>query len=162
MTNTQSACGSVETTVISVRFQTLGMGSAVNQKIQTDLSPATKNAWRLIVAKWGTDIAMLGGVGDKAHGQRKSCHNTLVDAKGKLIEGARALDVTPHGHVGSAAFIKLGNMIADWIWVNVPGATVQIWQNRIRSKAISGGVWRPYHGANRHDHHIHNSIGCNG
>ena len=155
-----SGCGSV--LLENPEFDIVSL--ADRQTIQNDLTDQTKNVWRAVVHQFPLKIELIGGVGDAAHAKRTSCHNVIKNAQGQIIEKAKALDIQPIGAVGSAEFIALGTRIADWLWANRVefGITVQIWQGRIRSIYKQNGAWRPYFGLNRHNKHIHISVGCNG
>jgi hypothetical protein len=158
-----AGCGSCE--LVEVDHPELNVATlADNQRVQSDLTPATKALWVALVKQFPKRIELIGGVGDAAHSKRKSCHNVLRDKTGRLVEGAKALDVQPIGVVGSAAFIAEGTRQVDWIWANraTNGCTVQIWQGRIRSVYKADGKWRIYTGINRHKKHHHNSVACAG
>ena len=63
---------------------------ADRQTIQADLTDQTKNVWRAVVHQFPLKIELIGGVGDSAHAKRKSCHNVVRDAQGRVIEIGRA------------------------------------------------------------------------
>jgi len=149
-------------TLIDPEFDVVAL--ADRQTVQRDLTPSTRQLWIDLVEKFPGQIDRIGGVGDSAHAKRKSCHNVLRDAHGKVIEGAKALDVQPIGTPGTAAFIALGKEQLDWIWANRAsnGCTVQIFRRRIRSIYKKNGAWRVYLGPNGHFKHHHNSVRCAG
>ncbi|NPU63395.1 peptidoglycan-binding protein [Bradyrhizobium sp. 83012] len=91
-----------------------------------------------------------GSVGDTSHSARKSDHNP--DAAGVV----HAIDIThdPRGGLDSYAF-------ADALLRRQDHRLLYVISNRRIGSGPSGpqpGVWRPYHGANAHDHHVHVSI----
>lgn len=89
-----------------------------------------------------------GTIGDEAHQQRKSDHNP--DDRGVVC----GLDVTndpAHGVVSR----RLAEAL---IAVKDPRLAYVISNRQIANPDIEGGKWRPYGGANPHDHHCHVSV----
>lgn len=94
-----------------------------------------------------------GSIGDPSHSARYSDHNPnsagVVRARdfthdpaggcdaGELAERVRVLAIKGHPALGPGAYV---------IW------------NRAIASATYGWVWRPYDGANPHDHHCHVSV----
>jgi hypothetical protein len=82
-----------------------------------------------------------GIMGDAAHQERKSDHND-----------GNAYDLTndPAHGVDCSALSKLV--------INDPRVTYVIWNRQIYNRARASEGWRPYTGANPHNHHMHVSI----
>lgn len=123
-------------------------------RMQSGLPPATQAAWRFAALTW-PGIVQITSWGDKAHEQRRSCHNTGQALDLRIAKGAKA---TP-------AETALGQQIADYFVANAAkhDARVVIFNSRIAS-ARRGWTWRPYGGPGRspHTNHVHVSIGCDG
>lgn len=94
-----------------------------------------------------------GAVGDAAHASRDSDHNPWVrDPPGPNV--VTAIDIThdPAHGFDSYAF-------ADWLRQSRDDRVKYVISNsRIFSATVSPWQWRPYHGANPHDHHVHVSV----
>ncbi len=90
-----------------------------------------------------------GSVGDSAHASRSSDHNPYIKDNG--IGVVRAIDIThdPRDGFDSYAFADMLRKNAD------PRIKYIISNRRI---ANPGESWRPYHGSNPHDHHVHISV----
>lgn len=90
-----------------------------------------------------------GSIGDEAHASRTSDHNPYIKDNGIGI--VRAIDIThdPRGGFDSYAF-------ADMLRKNADHRIKYIISNR--RIANPGDGWRPYHGSNPHDHHVHISV----
>lgn len=98
-----------------------------------------------------------GGIGDPAHSARSSDHNPCTCCR---VVCARDFTHDPAGGFDSYAF-------AEWLRARVvadpPEKRVKyvISNGRIFSgvgQSHPAGVWRPYRGKNRHDHHVHVSV----
>lgn len=91
-----------------------------------------------------------GSVGDTSHGARKSDHNP--DALGVV----HAIDLTHDPRNGFDSY-KFADMLLQR---QDPRISYIISNSRIGSGPSGDhpGIWRPYHGANSHDHHVHISI----
>lgn len=118
-------------------------------------------AWRLangldllrsqVNTKWpGRSKESDGSVGDTSHGARKSDHNP--DSRGVV----HAIDLTHDPRNGFDSY-KFADML---LATQDPRISYIISNSRIGSGPTGPqpGVWRPYHGANPHDHHVHISI----
>lgn len=85
-----------------------------------------------------------GSIGDAAHSARTSDHNP--DAHGVVA----AIDIT-HDPANGVD----GHVLATQLTVDPRAKYVifagNIWKARTKQ-------WEPYHGANRHDHHVHVSV----
>lgn len=104
------------------------------------VAPGVKAALRDANKAWpGRNHASDGTLGDAAHQKRKSDHNT-----------GDAVDITNDPAHGAD-----GNKIAAWA-IRDPRVKYVIWNRRIYNTARPG--WRPYHGANPHNHHVHISL----
>lgn len=93
-----------------------------------------------------------GTIGDAAHATRASDHNPWV--KDGLMGVVTAMDIThdPKGGFDSYAF-------ADMLRDNKDSRIKYIISNRrIANSLIDNWAWRPYNGANPHDHHVHISV----
>lgn len=97
-----------------------------------------------------------GSIGDANHASRTSDHNPWVtDPPGPNV--VTAIDIThdPKGGFDSYSFAE---------WLRTTGRDRRIKYFISNRKICSGGdgpdpwVWRPYHGANPHDHHVHISV----
>lgn len=90
-----------------------------------------------------------GTIGDPAHAASKSDHNPDV------LGFVNAMDVT---HDPASGF--LAGTLAEKLRVSRdPRIKYVIWNRRIFSSTVQPWVWRPYSGANPHDHHVHISVG---
>jgi len=93
-----------------------------------------------------------GGIGDAAHASRSSDHNPwLKDSKGKGIVTARDFTHDPKTGIDC-------NWLADTLVKNEdPRIKYIIWNKQIFNFEKSP-EWRPYHGINAHQHHLHLSV----
>ena len=97
-----------------------------------------------------------GTIGDAAHASRTSDHNPWVTDGGVGV--VTAMDIThdpAHGcDAGALAEAIRGSRDARVKYV--------IWNRRIANPLPIGGqppwAWRPYTGANPHNHHVHISV----
>lgn len=89
-----------------------------------------------------------GTVGDVAHSAVKSDHNP--NAAGVVL----ALDIT-HDPAGGCNCDLLAQSLVD---SRDPRIQYIIWKRRIINREVRPWVWRPYGGANPHDHHMHLSV----
>lgn len=104
------------------------------------VAPGVKAALRDANKAWPSrNRASDGTLGDAAHQKRKSDHNT-----------GDAVDITHDPGHGAD-----GNRIAAWA-IRDPRVKYVIWNRRIYNTAQPG--WRPYRGANPHNHHVHISL----
>ncbi len=106
-----------------------------------------------INSKWpNRSKANDGWLGDSAHQARKSDHNP--NARGVV----QALDITHDPAHGPDA----GNLAQALINSRDPRIKYVISNRRICASYATGGVaawtWRPYHGANAHEKHVHISV----
>ncbi len=93
-----------------------------------------------------------GGIGDEAHASRDSDHNPWVKDGGIGVVTARDFTHDPAGGVDSHA-------MAEQLRISRDHRIKYIISNRrICSSTVSPWSWRPYHGANPHDHHVHVSV----
>lgn len=106
-----------------------------------------------INAKWpGRDKSSDGTIGDASHSARESDHNPDTDGV------VKALDITndpKHGCVSED--------IAEALRLSHDPRIKYVISNRkiAASYAVNGEKaweWRPYHGANPHNHHCHISV----
>lgn len=90
-----------------------------------------------------------GTIGDTAHSARTSDHNP--NDEGIVC----ALDITndPAGGPVSHQLAETLRLSKD------PRIKYIISDRRICSSVVQPWVWRPYNGANPHDHHVHVSVG---
>ena len=84
-----------------------------------------------------------GSIGDQAHAARVSDHNPVNGV-------VHAIDVTHDPLTGVDGHVFSRALISD------PRAKYVIFAGEIWKARTK--VWEPYHGANRHDHHVHVSI----
>lgn len=93
-----------------------------------------------------------GSIGDEAHASRSSDHNPWV--KDGSMGVVTAIDIThdPAGGFNSYAFAEMLRLNRD------PRIKYVISNRRIVSSETSPWEWRPYHGSNPHDHHVHISV----
>lgn len=90
-----------------------------------------------------------GTLGDTAHAARKSDHNP--DER----DVVRAWDCTRDVVDG----IDVAERLAEWLRAGRdPRVKYVIFRRRIFSSDIAPWVWRPYSGANPHEHHVHVSV----
>jgi len=102
------------------------------------------------------DRAADGGIGDASHSARTSDHNPCACCR---VVCARDFTHDPAGGFDSYAF-------AHWLAERCakelePRVKYIISQGRIASgmgQRFPAGLWRPYTGRNRHDHHVHVSV----
>lgn len=93
-----------------------------------------------------------GGIGDAGHASRNSDHNPWVkDSKGMGVVTAR--DFTHDPKTGIDCNWLAGTLVKN----KDPRIKYIIWNKRICS-ALKGWEWRPYHGVNSHQHHLHLSV----
>jgi len=93
-----------------------------------------------------------GSIGDAAHASRSSDHNPWVVADGKGV--VTAIDVT-HDPAGGCDAERLAESLRA---ARDPRVKYVIWNRRIFSATVQPWQWRPYAGANPHDHHMHISV----
>ncbi len=93
-----------------------------------------------------------GTIGDPAHQSRESDHNAWVTDAGQGV--VTALDIThdPQHGVDSAAIAEALRVSRD------PRIKYLISMKRIASREKNNFAWRPYKGANPHDHHVRVSV----
>jgi hypothetical protein len=120
-------------------------------------------AWRIaeslrklrdeVNAKWPTrSKASDGSIGDEAHASRGSDHNPWV--KDGSVGIVTAIDITHDPKSGCDSYA-----LAEYLRATRDGRIKYIISNRrICSSEIKPWEWRPYHGANPHDHHVHISV----
>jgi lysophospholipase L1-like esterase len=114
----------------------------VNPPSSASPAPALVTLLAQIDARWpnrarGTD----GILGDAAHQQRLSDHNT-----------GDALDITSDAANGPPLDALAAALLRD------PRTHYVIWNRRIANVEIAGGTWRPYTGTSAHTDHLHLSI----
>ena len=125
------------------------------------------NRWRVAqsldkllkqVNEWapGRSKASDGSIGDDAHASRSSDHNPWITDEGVGVVTAR--DFT-HDPVKGCDCNKLVEMLRA---SHDPRIKYIIWNRRICASEAKGGqppwAWRPYTGANPHNHHMHVSV----
>jgi endonuclease G, mitochondrial len=97
-----------------------------------------------------------GGIGDAAHATRASDHNPWV--KDGAMGVVTAVDVTHDPANGCDA----GKLAAALVNSEDPRIKYVIWNRQMASSYPANGVaawtWRPYSGANPHNHHVHISV----
>ncbi len=99
--------------------------------------------------RWpGRRRASDGTVGDTAHAAGHSDHNP--DASGVV----HAFDLTHDPATGVDCNVLAAHLVA------ARDARVKyiIWNRQISNPTVQNGAWRPYHGKNPHDHHMHVSV----
>lgn len=122
-------------------------------------------AWRLaksivtlrdeVNARWpDRNKASDGTIGDAAHATRNSDHNPFVTVNG--IGVVRAFDIT-HDPSGGPSGDLLARHFAQMAKGGDKRVRYAIWERRIFNPSISMS-WRPYHGSNPHDKHVHLSV----
>src|SRR6185312_13154805 len=89
-----------------------------------------------------------GTIGDASHQSRKSDHDP--DSHGVVT----AIDIThdPKSGCDSYALAEVFRASRD------PRIKYVISNHRISSSEVDPWAWRPYHGVNPHDHHVHVSV----
>jgi hypothetical protein len=92
-----------------------------------------------------------GTIGDERHQSRSSDHNPWVRDGGEGVVTAMDLTHDPRGGFDSYKF-------ADMLKANADSRIKYIISNRRIWNPSVGDSWRPYHGANPHDHHVHISV----
>ena len=98
-----------------------------------------------------------GGIGDPAHASRKSDHNPWVDLQNnKGVVTARDFTHDPTGGCDAGVLAEQIRASRD------PRVKYIIWNRRIANSSPIGSTaaweWRPYGGANPHNHHVHISV----
>ena len=97
-----------------------------------------------------------GAIGDAAHATRDSDHNPWVRDGGMGV--VTAMDIT-HDPAGGC---DAGNLVKAIVASQDRRVKYVIWNRQIANAAAIGGspawTWRPYRGANPHDHHVHISV----
>jgi lysozyme family protein len=97
-----------------------------------------------------------GSIGDAAHASRSSDHNPWIVDGGVGVVTAR--DFT-HDPAHGCDCNKLSDLLRA---SSDPRIKYMIWNRRICSSEAKGGqppwAWRPYTGANPHNHHMHVSV----
>lgn len=103
--------------------------------------------------RWpGRDKTSDGSIGDTSHQARPSDHNpTVKDDNGIGVVRARDFDKDGIDPDLLAETVRLLGQAGD------PRVKYVIWNRRIASWK-QNFAWRPYTGANPHDHHIHISV----
>lgn len=93
-----------------------------------------------------------GSIGNAEHATRTSDHNPWIVDHG--IGVVTAIDIThdPHSGFDSYAFAEMLRQQRD------PRIKYVISNRRIFSSTEDPWQWRPYHGKNPHDHHVHISV----
>lgn len=120
-------------------------------------------AWRIaeslrklraeVDAKWpNRSRTSDGSIGDEAHASRSSDHNPWV--KDGNIGIVTAIDITHDPKNGCDSY-----SLAEYLRATRdPRIKYIISNRRICSSETRPWEWRPYHGANPHDHHVHISV----
>lgn len=90
-----------------------------------------------------------GTIGDAAHASRSSDHNPWVD--GNVVT---AMDIT-HDPIHGFDSYKFAEELRK---SRDPRIKYVISNRHIFSTQVTPWVWRPYHGSNPHDHHVHISV----
>jgi hypothetical protein len=93
-----------------------------------------------------------GSIGNEEHAARSSDHNPWIQDHGVGIVSAIDLTHDPHSGFDSYAFAEMLREMQD------PRIKYIISNRRICSSEQSPWEWRPYHGTNPHDHHVHISV----
>jgi hypothetical protein len=97
-----------------------------------------------------------GAIGDAAHASRSSDHNPWIVDSGVGVVTARDFTHDPAHGCDCNELSDLLRASRD------PRIKYMIWNRRICASEAKGGqppwAWRPYTGANPHDHHIHVSV----
>lgn len=97
------------------------------------------------------DKSSDGSIGDTAHASRGSDHNPWV--KDGRLGIVTAIDITHDpGTLDAHRLAEALRKSAD------PRLKYIISSGRIASAEIASFKWRPYHGSNPHNHHIHISV----
>jgi len=97
-----------------------------------------------------------GSIGGTAHASRSSDHNPWI------VDGGIGV-VTARGFTHDPAHGCDGNKLSELLRVSRdPRIKYMIWNRRICASEAKGGqppwAWRPYTGANPHNHHVHLSV----
>jgi len=95
-----------------------------------------------------------GGIGDAAHASRSSDHNPYIVVKGQGV--VRAFDFTHAPETGFDAYA-----FAEMMLKNKDPRVRYVISNRKIASGKGGPEawkWRPYSGANPHNHHTHVSV----
>lgn len=102
------------------------------------------------------DKSSDGGIGDAAHASRSSDHNPWIVEAGEGVVTAR--DFTHSPATGCDAGVIAEELRAS----RDPRIKYIIWNRRICASEARDGqppwAWRPYAGANPHNHHVHVSV----
>lgn len=93
-----------------------------------------------------------GTIGDASHASRSSDHNPWVEYNGVQI--VTAIDITHDPARGVDTYKMADALLAS----RDQRIKYVISNSRIGSSTVSPWTWRPYHGANPHDHHVHVSV----
>lgn len=94
-----------------------------------------------------------GSIGDEHHQTRDSDHNPWIkDPPGPHVVSAIDITHDPAHGFDSYAFAEYLRTQRD------PRIKYVISNRRIFSSEVSPWQWRPYHGSNPHDHHVHISV----
>ena len=98
-----------------------------------------------------------GGIGDASHAARNSDHNPWVDFDGvRGVVTARDFTHDPAGGCNAGVLAEQFRAGRD------PRIKYIIWNRQIANSSSIGGAepwaWRPYGGANPHNHHVHISV----
>lgn len=123
-------------------------------------------AWRLaqslvtlrgeVNAKWpNRNKDSDGSIGDAAHASRSSDHNPwITDGNGPNVVSAIDITHDPKSGADSYALAEFLRLHKD------PRIKYVISNGKIFAgkDGPSPWVWRPYHGSNKHDHHVHVSV----
>lgn len=102
----------------------------------------------------GRSRASDGGIGDAEHASRASDHNPWYVLEGQPLVTARDFTHDPAGGLDCDRLAVALQAAAD------PRIKYVIWARRIMSGAAGPQPWRwrPYDGANAHEHHLHLSV----
>lgn len=93
-----------------------------------------------------------GSIGNAEHASRNSDHNPYIKNGNMGIVTARDFTHDPANGIN-------GQWLADALVASRdPRIKYVIWNKQICSSKQSPWVWRPYHGANAHQHHVHLSV----
>lgn len=93
-----------------------------------------------------------GTIADGAHAARTSDHNPWIVDGGMGVVTAMDLTHDPAGGCDAGALAEALRGARD------PRVKYVIWNRRIFSATVAPWQWRPYDGANPHDHHVHISV----
>lgn len=96
-----------------------------------------------------------GTIGDAAHASRSSDHNPwIIDHPGPNV--VSGMDITHDPSSGCDSYA-----LAQWLLDTRDPRIKYVISNRRIASGVSGPspwVWRPYHGSNPHNHHVHISV----